>query len=147
MEIVDVLTDLLAERQRGPFHFMAEADPYINRASAEVRRPLQEMIAESARQEGELVELLAEQGVTPLPVVNPEHQYLAFLTVDFLLPKLKEDKLRAIAAYEGAIRRIGDADPRVAEVLASHLERHRADVAVLDRAIAHHAGQAAAKGK
>jgi hypothetical protein len=42
--MIDLLSDLLQGEQAGAFHFMTEADPYINRAEAELRKPLLEMI-------------------------------------------------------------------------------------------------------
>jgi hypothetical protein len=145
LDIVSVISDLLAAQQGSGFHFLAEADPYINRAIAEVRQPLQEIIAAGTRQEGELAALIGELGSTPLPpAVTPEHQYLAFLTIEFLLPKLREDKLRSIARYDRALESIGATNEMATQILTSHLEEHRQDLATLDRAISHVKGQARA---
>jgi hypothetical protein len=115
---------------------MAEADPYINRASADIRKPLQLMVAESVRHEGELAALLSDMGSTPAPTaVRLEHQYMAFLTLEFLLPKLREDKLQSIDRYEKTLALLADADPAAADLLRSHLEDHRRDVAFLGTVI------------
>src|SRR5689334_17315611 len=107
-DIVDLISDLLQGEQAGAFHFMTEADPYINRAEAELRRPLLEAIKRTIRREGELAASLDELGSTPPPpAVSKENQYLAFLSVDFMLPKLKVAKLASIRNYETAIRIAG----------------------------------------
>src|SRR5687767_898301 len=104
-DIVDLISDLLQSETAGAFHFMTEADPYIKRTVAEIRRPLAEMIRATIRREGELAALIDELGSTPpAPAVSKENQYLAFLSVDFLLPKLRDAKLNSIANYEKSLR-------------------------------------------
>jgi hypothetical protein len=133
-DIIDLLSDLLQSEIAGAFHFMTEADPYINRAAAEIRRPLREMIVATLRREGELAALIDELGSTPpAPAVSKENQYLAFLSVDFLLPKLRDAKKVSIANYEKAIRLAGNENELVSSVLHSHLEEHRRELALLER--------------
>ncbi|HEV8603907.1 MAG TPA: hypothetical protein VGQ99_00995 [Tepidisphaeraceae bacterium] len=137
-DIVDLVSDLLQSEQAGAFHFMTEADPYINRAEAEIRRPLAQMIKATLRREGELAALIDELGSTPPPpAVSKENQYLAFLSVDFLLPKLRDAKVDSIHNYEKALRIAGDADEMVVEVMQGHLREHRAELEQLDRGLAH----------
>ena len=136
-DIIDVISDLLQAEQSGVFHFLAEADPYINRAAADIRRPLQDMIAATTRRETELVTLLDQLGTTPKPIaVAPENQYLAYLSIDFLLPKFREAKLRSIAAYEKALRLVGDENPTAAALLSAHLKEHCAEIQTLDHGLA-----------
>src|SRR5437762_3342770 len=137
-DIVDLISDLLQGEQAGAFHFMTEADPYIKRAEAEIRRPLLDTIQNTIRREGELAGILDELGSTPPPpAVSKENQYLAFLSVDFLLPKLKESKLASIRNYEKALRIAGDEDETVSALLNSHLSEHRQELEQLDRALVH----------
>jgi len=132
---VDLVSDLLQSEQAGAFHFMIEADPYINRAVAEVRRPLLEMIGSTVRREGELAAILDELGSTPPPpAVSKENQYLAFLSIDFLLPKLKEAKLASIRNYQKAIR-IAGGDEMVRGVLEQHLREHLSELEQIERAL------------
>jgi hypothetical protein len=136
-DIVDLISDLLQGEQAGAFHFMTEADPYINRAGAEIRRPLLETIKSTIRREGELAAILDELGSTPPPpAVSKENQYLAFLSVDFLLPKLKEAKLASIRNYEKAIR-IADGDETATPTLQQHLREHRNELEQIDKALSH----------
>ncbi|HEV8293243.1 MAG TPA: hypothetical protein VGP94_15010 [Tepidisphaeraceae bacterium] len=136
-DIIDLISDLLQSEQAGAFHFMTEADPYINRAEAELRRPLLEMIKSTLRREGELVAVIDELGSTPPPpAVAKENQYLAFLSVDFLLPKLRDAKLASIRNYEKALR-IAVEDEMVVGILEQHLREHRSELEQIDRALSH----------
>src|SRR5216110_2848382 len=136
-DIIDLLSDLLQSEQAGAFHFMTEADPYINRAEAELRRPLLEMIKSTIRREGELAAVIDELGSSPPPpAVSKENQYLAFLSVDFLLPKLRDAKLASIRNYEKALKLVGD-DEMVTAVLEQHLREHRTELEQLDKALSH----------
>jgi len=136
-DMIDLLSDLLQGEQAGAFHFMTEADPYINRGEAEIRRPLLEMVRSTIRREGELAAIIDELGSTPPPpAVSKENQYLAFLSVDFLLPKLRDAKLASIRNYEKAIRIAGD-DEMVIGVLEQHLREHRSELEQIEKGIAH----------
>ena len=136
-DIIDLVSDLLQSEQAGAFHFMTEADPYINRAEAELRRPLLEMIQSTIRREGELAAVIDELGSSPPPpAVSKENQYLAFLSVDFLLPKLRDAKLASIRNYERALKIAGD-DEMVSAVLEQHLRQHRVELEQINRAISH----------
>ena len=139
-DMIDMLSDLLQSEQAGAFHFMTEADPYINRAGAELRRPLLEMIKSTLRREGELAAVIDELGSTPPPpAVSKENQYLAFLSVDFLLPKLRDAKLASIRNYEKALR-IASENEMVVGVLEQHLREHRTELEQIDRALSHMKG-------
>jgi len=136
-DMIDLLSDLLQGEQAGAFHFMTEADPYIKRAEAEMRRPLLEMIKSTIRREGELAAVIDELGSTPPPpAVSKENQYLAFLSVDFLLPKLRDAKLASIRNYEKALRIAGD-DEMVTAVLEQHLREHRLELEQIEKAMSH----------
>lgn len=136
-DIIDLVSDLLQSEQAGAFHFMTEADPYINRTEAEIRRPLLEMVRATVRREGELAAVIDELGSTPPPpAVSKENQYLAFLSIDFLLPKLKEAKLASIRNYEKAIRIAGE-NEMVVGVLEQHLREHRSELEQIERALSH----------
>ena len=139
-DIIDLISDLLQSEQAGAFHFMTEADPYITRTEADLRKPLLEMIRNTIRREGELAAVIDELGSTPPPpAVSKENQYLAFLSVDFLLPKLREAKLASIRNYEKAIR-IAGGDEMVTAVLEQHLREHRTELEQIDRALSHFKG-------
>src|SRR5881275_904767 len=84
--VVDALNSLLEAEQNSIFRFMQEGSPYLGRATAEVRRPLQEMVRASYRHCAELSATIESLGGVPRPRgLQPEEQYLAFLSLKFLL--------------------------------------------------------------
>src|SRR5689334_5772634 len=91
--VVDALNSLLEAEQGSIFRFMGEGSPYLSRASGDVRRPLQQMVDTNRRHVGQLWRLIEELGGEPRTGgLQPEEQYLAFLSLKFLLPKLVEAK-------------------------------------------------------
>ena len=47
--VVDVLNSLLEAEQNSVFRFLGEGSPYLSRATAEIRRPLEQMVDTSHR--------------------------------------------------------------------------------------------------
>jgi hypothetical protein len=133
--VVDVLNSLLEAEQNSIFRFMGEGSPYLSRAAAEVRRPLQDMVSASHRHAEMLGNAIDALGGVPLPRgIRPEEQYLAFLSLKFLLPKLVGAKNLAIERYENALRAIPNAPAEVRSLLNELLPDHRAQLTVLQRA-------------
>jgi hypothetical protein len=81
---------------------------------------------------GELIERIG--GTTHPRPVQPENQYLAFLSLKFLLPKLAEAKRTTIERYENALRAIKGAPAEVIGVLERQLGEHREDLVALEAA-------------
>ncbi|MGA2496948.1 MAG: hypothetical protein ABSH20_04370 [Tepidisphaeraceae bacterium] len=130
--IVDVLQQLLAEEQQGIFHYLGESGAYVCTKLAALSRPLQLMIQQHRRYESELTGMIELQGgVIPPIVVNMEMQTLAYLAVEFLLPKLIEEKKTTISRYQEAIAAAGETSAD-GQVLARHLAGHREDLARLE---------------
>src|SRR5262249_34564832 len=96
-------------------------------------RPLNQMLLSSRRRAMELAEMIDRLGgQPPLPPVQPEEQYLAFLTIKFLLPKLAEAKRLIIERFVNTLQSLrGQAPGDVIELLESQLAEHRADLTVL----------------
>jgi hypothetical protein len=140
--VIDVLNSLLEAEQNSIFRFMGEGSPYLSRATAEVRRPLNEMVETGNRRVIELADLIDRLGGVPMPrSIQTEEQYLAFLTLKFLLPKLVDAKKLMIQRYENALRSLGKSTPPdVIALLNSHIAEHRAQLEVLNRAAAQVAG-------
>src|SRR5947208_16698725 len=98
--VIDALNSLLEAEQGSVFRFMGEGSPYLSRAAAEVRRPLAEMVTSTDRRAGELFSLIESLGGSPIPRgLRPEEQYLAFLSLKFLLPKLVTERELTIPRY------------------------------------------------
>jgi hypothetical protein len=135
--VVDALNALLEAEQNSIFRFMGEGSPYLSRASGDVRRPLQQMVDTSRRNCAELHALIEHLGGDPRPRgIQPEEQYLAFLSLKFLLPKLVEAKKLTIRRYENTLKSIGRAPDGVNGVLNRHLADHRAELETLEKASA-----------
>ena len=133
---MDLISRLLRSEQAGIFQYLSQVDPHIGRTAAQVRKPLLEMMATSLRHQGELTFLLQEYGLTPPPPqLNPEFQNFAYLSLDYLLPRLADAKRRSIAEYEAALGEIASDNPSLANVLQAHLATHQHDLSILERAV------------
>jgi len=133
--VIDALNSLLEAEQGSVFRFMGEGSPYLSRASAEVRRPLQQMVDANRRYVMALADMIQRLGGEPVPrPVRPEEQYLAFLSLKFLLPKLVDEKILILQRYENALRRVPDAPPEVIALLKSHQAECRAQLEQLKKA-------------
>src|SRR5690349_16769540 len=105
--VVDALNGLLESELNSVFRFMDEGSPYLSRATVEVKRPLEEMVRTNHRHAGELSDLIESLGGYPVPrSIRPDEQYLAFLSLKFLLPKLANEKRFTIERYENALQAI-----------------------------------------
>ena len=140
--VIDLLNSLLEAAVNSVFRFMGEGSPYLSRASAEVRRPLAEMVVANQRRAAELAGLMDSLGVVPTPrtSLNSEEQYLAFLSLKFLLPKLVTEKKRWVELYQnalGSIARLPQVPPQVPELLRTHLEELKRELTALEHAAAH----------
>src|SRR5687767_843089 len=133
--VVDALNSLLDAEQSSVFRFMGEGSPYLSRATAEVRRPLQEMVEANSRHAANLARAIADLGGYPAPrPVRAEEQYLAFLSLKFMLPKLVDEKALIIRRYDNALRAVPDAPPQVTRLLRAQRAEHAAHLEVLKRA-------------
>jgi hypothetical protein len=146
--VIDVLTSLLEAELNSIFRFMGEGSPYLGRATIEVRRPLQEMVAAGHRREMDLADMIQSLGSSPMPgrSIRADEQYLAFLSLKFLLPKLVTEKQLCIQRYRNALARVKTlphAPPEVAAMLERHVSEIKSELAALERA----AGSVAAAPK
>jgi len=134
--VVDALNSLLEAEQCSVFRCMGEGSPYLSRASADVRRPLQAMVDANRRYSAALAEMIQRLGGEPVPrPVRPEEQYLAFLSLKFLLPKLVDEKMLILQRYENVLRNLPpDAPPEVAALLRTHQAECRQQLETLKRA-------------
>lgn len=133
--VVDTLNSLLEAELGSVFRFMGEGSPYLSRASADVRRPLQEMVDANQRYARALADMIQRLGGEPVArPVRPEEQYLAFLSLKFLLPKLVDEKTLIFQRYESSLQRIPDALPEVIALLRRHQADCRAQLETLKKA-------------
>ena len=135
--IIDVLNGLLEAELGSIFRFMGEGSPYLSRATAEVRKPLQEMVSTIPRRTREIADLIDSLGGVPTPRnIQPEEQYLAYLSLKFLLPKLVTSEQLLITRYENALRALKGAPKEVTGLVQRELAEHRSQLAILQGAAA-----------
>ena len=133
--VVDALNSLLEAEQNSVFRFMGDGSPYLSRATADVRRPLQEMVEANKRHVAALGTTVQRLGGYPAPrAVRSEEQYLAFLSLKFLLPKLVDEKALIIQRYENALRQVPDAPPQVIQLVRAQQAEHRQHLEILKKA-------------
>lgn len=130
--ILDTLQSLLDAEQASIFRFMGSGSPYLTRATLDTRDRVERMAAETDHHAAALAAMIDRLGGATRPrAVQPEDQYLAYLSLKFLLPKLAEAKRMTIERYENALRALRGASPDVLSLLDTHLANHRADLAIL----------------
>jgi hypothetical protein len=133
--VIDTLNSLLEAEYNSIFRFMGEGSPYVSRADADLRRRLQDLIATNQRHAAEIADLVEHLGGVPHEGgAGPEDQYLAYLSLKFLMPKLVEAKKLCVRRYLNTIANIGENPPDdVAEVLQRHLAEQRYELADLEK--------------
>ena len=150
--VIDLLNSLLEAEMNSVFRFMGEGSPYLSRATVEVRRPLAGMVIAERQRAGQLADLIESLGTVPTPQVGVqrEEQFLAFLSLKFLLPKLLDEKRLELQRYDNALRGVKPfprVPPEVPAVLTAHIAQLRAELAALEQAAAHVANASKAAKK
>jgi hypothetical protein len=137
LDLADVLGGLLRAEQADVFTYLAsEADPYLGADSLALRPLLPAMTRTARRREGELAALVDDLGGILRPVgVAAEVQYLAYLSAQYLLPRLIESRRRGIDRYARTIEALADAPPDIVSLLRSHLAEMREELAQLEAAV------------
>ena len=135
--IIDVLNSLLEAEMGSIFRFMGEGSPYLSRAGADIRRPLLEMVQTNQRHSAELYGMIDYLGGVPRArPIHEEEQYLAFLSLKFLIPKLVDAMKLTIRRYENALKAIGQGLDDVNRMLEAHVTEHREALKVLEKSAA-----------
>ena len=140
--VVDVLNGLLEAELASVFRLLEDGSVYLPRASAELRAPLEEMVKAEKRRVAAIAEHVLAHGGSPLPrTIRPEEQYLAYLNVRFLVPKLAEAKRLMIERYKNASSALANASQDIVTLISQHLAQHKTDLSVLESAIARSMGK------
>lgn len=133
--IVDVLNSLLEAEQDSVFRFMAEGSPYLGRASVDVRKAVNYVAAADHRRAGELWRMIEDLGGEPRARgLQPAEQFLAFLSIKFILPKLVDAKELLLQRYRNAVAAVGSVPGRAADLLDRHLSEHAGEMEILQEA-------------
>ncbi len=107
--VTEALRELARAEQQGMLRLMGEGSPHWTRADAGLRAALARMLRSSDRRLGELAELLEPMGEDlPRVLSGHEQQYLAYLSMRFLLPKLIVEKREMVERYDRVIMTIGE---------------------------------------
>ena len=133
--VVDTLNSLLEAELNSVFRFMGEGSPHLSRATADVRRPLAEMVVAEQRRAARLADAIESLGgvPSPQPAIRDDEQFLAYLSLKFLLPKLVDEKRLQIQRYENALRTVPRSDGRIVALLSENLSELRNELAQLER--------------
>jgi hypothetical protein len=137
--VIDALNSLLEAEVNSILRFMGAGYPHMDRTTAEIRRPLQDMLARRERRITTLASLIESLGGVPNtapPGVDPEEQYLAFLSLKFLLPRLIHGKRLIFERYDNTLRALRaqkDVDPEVLRTIEEMTEEHRAGIERLEK--------------
>jgi len=117
--ILDTLNGLLEAEVNSIFCFVMNGSPYLNEAPADLRKLMDEMHEVCLGHRKQLAELIGSLGGVPrvrnrVPV---EEQYLSYLSLKFLLPKLVIEKDLLLTRFENAQATVGPDYPQVVEAL------------------------------
>ncbi len=134
--IIDTLNGLLEAEVNSIFCFVMSGSPYVGEATAEMRALMEQMDQACHKQRRIMAKLIESVGGVPkvrnrVPV---EEQYLSFLSLKFLLPKLVTEKDLLLTRFENARATIGKDYPQVTQVLDEIEAEQRRYLALLKQA-------------
>ena len=131
---IDSLNSLLEAEANSIFHFVGQGSPYLNQAGPAVRNTLEELARHLDAHQSELSHLIRALGGQPATPTPPlaEEQYLSYLSLRFLLPKLVDAKELMIERYKNALTAV-EHDPKAVEVLQRHLAEMQQDLVILKK--------------
>ncbi len=125
--LADELNDLLATETRSLARHLDEATPYLTPATYQAWNRIKHFGSLSAEHAERLSAIQAALNLPssprPYPVDVANYHYLK---LDFLVPKLIEEKERQIAAYERALQHVAgepDIQAELEELLAQNREQ------------------------
>jgi bacterioferritin (cytochrome b1) len=134
--VIDALNSLLEAELNSIFRLIEDGFPYLSRANADVRKTISQLAQLSHKHANELADLIDSLGGVALPrhVVRPEGQYLAYLSVQFLLPKLVAEKELLLERYRNTRLFIGSDNAQVVAALDRIIAEQREYLALLRKA-------------
>jgi hypothetical protein len=125
--VVDVLNSLLEAEQNSIIRFLGPGSPYLTAATAKLRDDLAEMAAANDRRSAELAATIDRLGGSPLPRgLQPEEQYLAYLSLRFLLPKAVDANQLLLDRYDNALAQL-EPEPTTPPDVLDMVRRFRAE--------------------
>ncbi|HZL35980.1 MAG TPA: hypothetical protein VFC78_11760 [Tepidisphaeraceae bacterium] len=136
LAVLDALKSLYEAEANSLLQFVGVDSPYLDGASEDMRATFRQMVAHLASDQQEVARMIGQLGDTPAipPPLGAEERYIPYLSLKFLLPKLREAKEMMVRRYENALRFV-DGEPEVIEMLERHLAQMRVDLVVLKRIV------------
>ena len=137
--VIDSLNSLLEAELSSVFRFITEeAFPYLSRAQAVVRKPLADARALSDRHAAELADLIDSLGGVALPRSRTpvDEQFVAYLSLQFLLPKLVNEKQLLLQRYVNVQTSLGHDYPQIARELQRMIDEQRQMLTAIRKAAA-----------
>jgi len=136
--IIDTLNGLLEAEVNSIFAFVMNGSPYLGQASAELRQMMEQMDKVCRQHRKRLADLIESLGGVPrvrnrVPV---EEQYLSYLSLKFLLPKLVLEKDLLLTRFENAQATICKEYPQVIAALEQIETEQRHYLELLKKAAA-----------
>jgi hypothetical protein len=135
--IIDTLNSLLEAEQNSIIRFLGPGSPYLTRATAKLRGEIEGWVTANDRRSAELAQAVERLGGTPFPrTLQPEEQYLAYLSLRFLLPKLVDAKQLLADRYDNALTVLKpeSTPPEILDMLNRFRAEHAAQMDVLKKA-------------
>ena len=130
--VVDTLYGLLEAEQASPFRFATESSPYSGRAGPELKVALAYIAAADTRRASELWRLVERLGGSPRQRrLQPADQFLAYVSIHFLLPKLVEAKALLLNHYRYALADLVKHRSPASAAIKVYLSEHAAEMEVL----------------
>ena len=137
VDAATLLTALYWAESQSLLAQLVEKQPYLTRSEARWRKSLLEMIARSRHFGDDLMAVMAK---LPGPRLVETHQHSAetvaavdwaFLSLDFLLPRLIASKQNLLTIYESAVAQLTGAPVALTEMLRRHIGAHQSDLQLL----------------
>jgi len=134
--VIDALNALLESQQNSIIRFMGDSSPYLGGAPAGIRQTLRQLLDNNLKRSEELYRLIEKLGGSPRPRgLQPEEQYLSYLSLKFLLPKIADAKELIIRRYENSLQALKNTPPEVIGLLERQLGEHHAEMELLKAAM------------
>jgi hypothetical protein len=132
---IDVLRGLLEAEMDSLLRCLEHQFPYVSRATADVHRRILAMLPSGQKRLAELSAALERLGELPSPArVHRSDQYLGFLSMAYLLPKLVSEAESAVRLCEQGLSALPDGPREVTDLLQRHLAEHREHLRALREA-------------
>jgi len=135
--VIDVLADLLNAEQTSILQFAQAAWPYLTRTTIKTKEPLRRMIRGSEARCRALADLIQGLGGSLCRRgLQPQEQYLAYLSQEFLLPKFVASAHLLISLYQAALDDVAGSAHQIADLLRRQAGDLISELALLESTMA-----------